>query len=69
MTKRNKDALDFPAIPFDEALARLIQTDPKEIVDAIEQTRQRTDDIKRSAEERRRRLREAIAGPKKQFRL
>jgi hypothetical protein len=69
VNKRKKETPDFPAMPFDEALARLLQTDPKEIADAFEQNKERSDDIKRSVDGRRQRLRSATRGPKKKFSL
>ena len=55
-------------MPFEEALRRLAQTDPKEITDAIEQNRKRADDIRQDAAERRERLRAASRGPTKRTR-
>jgi hypothetical protein len=69
MNKRKKGVPDFPAIPFDEAIARLLQTDPKEIADAFERNKERSDEIERSVKERRERLREATRGPRKKFSL
>lgn len=69
MTARKKGALDLPGLGFDEALARLIQTDPKELTDDFERTKRESDDIKRSVDERRTRLRAATAGPRKKFSL
>jgi hypothetical protein len=54
---------------LNEALARFLQTDPKEMADAFERNRRRIDEIRRSAEERRERLRAATRGPKKQSSL
>jgi hypothetical protein len=69
MNKRKTGVPDFPAIPFDEAIARLLQTDPKEIADAFEKTKKRSDEIERSVNERCERLRAARSGPRKKFRL
>ena len=69
MTNRKRDVPDFPAISFDEALGRLLQTDPKELVDVFKQNRKLSDEIERSVDERRERLRAATRGPKKKFRL
>jgi hypothetical protein len=52
----------FPDMPFDEALARLLQTDPKELTDAFEENRKRVEDIRRSASQRREHLRAATRG-------
>jgi hypothetical protein len=60
MTKRKKGGADFPSIPFDEALERLINTEPKELTDAFQRNKQRSDEIEQSAGERRNRLRRAI---------
>jgi hypothetical protein len=69
MSERKRKPRALSGMPFDEALARLIQTDPKEIADALERNKERADDIERSVAERRERLRAATRGPKKKFRL
>ena len=69
MNKRKKDVPDFPAIPFDEALGRLLQTDPKEIADAFEQNKARSDEIRQRAEERKEFIKRAGRPSGKRFRL
>jgi hypothetical protein len=70
MTKRKEKT---PSPKYDmnlnEALARFIQTDPKELADAFERNARRAKEIKRSAEERYERLRAATKGPEKKFGL
>jgi hypothetical protein len=61
MTKRKKGG--FPSLPFQEALERLLQTDPKEMADAFKKNQERAEEIQRSAKERRERLRRAIQDP------
>jgi hypothetical protein len=61
MTKRK--GKKFPSLPFQEALERLIQTDPKELADAFRKNQERAEEIQRSAKERRERLRRAIRDP------
>jgi len=67
MNKRKKE---FPAIPFDEALARLLQTDPKELKEEfaadILQKRQATE--KRIADVRKE-LKDGARPRKGRFRL
>jgi hypothetical protein len=41
------------AMPFDEAVARFLQTDPKEVADAHQRLKQAQEDTKRYVEERR----------------
>jgi hypothetical protein len=53
----------FPPLPFQEALERLIQTDPKEMADTFKKNQERAEEIQRSAKERRERLRRAIQDP------
>jgi len=69
MTARKKDARGTPSIPFDEALARLLQTDPKELADEFGRIKQQSDEIERSVDERRKRLRAATRGPRRKFSL
>jgi hypothetical protein len=52
---------------LNDALARIIQTDPRELTDAFKRNEERADEIRRAVEERRERLRTALQGPKKQF--
>ena len=54
---------------FDDALARFIQTDPKDIADAFEKNKTRAEEIRRDSDERRSRLRNAIKGPGKRNHL
>jgi hypothetical protein len=55
---------------FDEALARFIQTDPKEVADEIDKIKRRDREVEEYVEERRRSVRHgARRGPKKRFRL
>ena len=64
MSERRRKPPALSDMSFDEASARLIQTDPKEMADAVERNKKRVDEIRESAAERRKRLREAIRGPK-----
>ncbi|BDV34674.1 hypothetical protein SS37A_22030 [Methylocystis iwaonis] len=72
-SKKTKKTENTPLIGIDlsfgEALERFLQTDPKELASAIEKTKRRSDEIERSAAERRERLRSAAKGPAKKFSL
>jgi hypothetical protein len=57
-------------MPFDEALARLIQTESKDVADEIEEIKRHDREVEEYVEERRRSIRQgARRGPKKRFRL
>ncbi len=70
MSEHKKKSLSSePNMSLNEALARLLQTDPKEMANAFERTKKRADEVRRSADQQYERLKSAISGPKKQFRL
>jgi len=71
MTQRKKKpAQSGPekSIGFNEALARLIQTDPKELIDAFERNRERAEEVRRTVDDQFERLKSATRGPAKRFR-
>jgi hypothetical protein len=62
--------MDYSDMGFDEALARLIQTDPKELSDHKERVEQRAGATKRNVEEAREEIRRGgQREPRKRFRL
>ena len=67
MNKRKKGVPDFPAIPFDEAIARLLQTDPKEIADLAEEVKRKDEKVSCYVEERRQSIRKGARRSKKRF--
>ena len=70
MTKERKRkppaSLDMP---FEEALGRFIQTDPKEIADAHERMRERQEEVRENVRKRRESIRGDIRPPGKRFSL
>jgi hypothetical protein len=64
--KKGSEAAELD-MSLNDALARFIQTDPKELADAFERNKQSIEEIQRSADERRQRLRAATRGPTKRF--
>jgi hypothetical protein len=71
MTLRKKKSLARSGqdVNLSNELSRFLRVDPKEMADAFERNKQRAEDIRRSAEERRKRLSGLDSGPKKQFSL
>ncbi|HUZ13192.1 MAG TPA: hypothetical protein VMU93_10110 [Caulobacteraceae bacterium] len=58
MTARDKEPpKPIEEMPFDEALARFLQTDPKELADAMSRVRQGQAEIERRANEVRENIR------------
>lgn len=49
MTDRKKPSRPppFPDMPFGEALARLLQTDPEELAQAVDETRKKEEEVDR----------------------
>ncbi|GLK86704.1 hypothetical protein [Ancylobacter defluvii] len=64
MTKRDTREKDVA-----KGKGHVAPLDPKEIVDALKRNRNDSDEIRRSADERRERLRGAVDGPRKKFSL
>src|SRR5580704_13022180 len=54
---------------FDEALARFIQTDPREVADEIDEIKRRDREVTEYVDERRRSIRQGARRAKKRFRL
>jgi hypothetical protein len=70
MTKsRKKKSSDPIESEFDESLARFIQTDPKELADALEQVRQKQEEVRQNVEKRRDSIERGARRSKKRFRL
>jgi hypothetical protein len=67
--KRKATAPAVPEIPFSEALARLIQTDPKEIADLMERVKRQEKDVDRYVGERERSIRSGARRTGKRFRI
>ena len=59
----------FPDMPFEEALARLLQTDPAELADSVKETREKEKEVERYIEERRDSIRRGARRAPKRFRL
>jgi len=64
--KPNKDMSD---LGFDEALARLIQTDKKELMDAKERVDKEVNEVGKYVEERRESIQKGARRTGKRFRL
>ncbi len=71
MTDRNKPPgpPPFPDMPFEEALARLLQTDPDELADSVREMREKEKEVERYIEERRDSIRRGARRAPKRFRL
>ena len=70
MTECKKDGSPFPTdMTFEEAVARLIQTDPKEIADARKRVRAAQEDTKKYVEERKESIRRGARRAKSRFSL
>lgn len=71
MTDRKKKTgpPPFPDIPFEEALARLIQTDPNELADSYEEIRRKEVEVERYVHEREQSIRRGARRASKRFRL
>ncbi len=69
MTDPKEQPQISPDIPFDEAITRFIQTDPKELADAHRRLRDRQEEINRGAKEVEAEIRGGIRPPGKRFRL
>ena len=54
---------------FDEALARFIQTDPREVAAEIEEIKRRDREVSEYVDERRRSIRQGARRAKKRFRI
>jgi hypothetical protein len=67
--KRPTGPPPFPDIPFEEALARLIQTDPKELADSAQEARKKEEEVERYAAEREASIRKGARRAGKRFRL
>ncbi len=62
--------MDYSNMAFDEALARLIQTDPEDLADHKDRVEQRVGATKRSVEEAREQIRRGgQREPTKRFRI
>jgi hypothetical protein len=61
--KRDKAMPSTPNNGFDEALRRFIQTDPKELADAMERVRQGQAEVERRANEVRESIRRGLRQP------
>jgi hypothetical protein len=57
------------SIPFEEALARFVQTDPKEIADTYDQVRRDEEELDKHVAERERSIRAGARRAPKRFRL
>jgi hypothetical protein len=56
-------------MPFDEALRRLIETDPKDLEDLIRKGRKGVEEVETYVEERQRSIRRGARRSRKRFRL
>ena len=56
-------------IPFEEALARFVQTDPKDLADTYERIKREEEETNRYVEERERSIRSGARRTNKRFRL
>jgi hypothetical protein len=62
MSERKKKAARPLSMPFGEALARFVQTNPKELEDAYDETRRAEAEAKQFIEERERSIRQGARG-------
>jgi hypothetical protein len=70
MRKPHKDRSEpFLGMSFDEAVKRLVQTDPKELEDAFAETQRESEEVKPYVEERRESIRKGARRTSKRFRL
>lgn len=69
MSERKKKPSALSDLAFDEALARLIQTDPKELADTLDKIKREDREVKEYVEERRQSIRRGARRAKKRFRL
>lgn len=67
--KKRKPDMDMSDLGFDEALARLIQTDPKEAQDAADSVRRDDEEARRYVEERRDSIERGARRSRARFRL
>lgn len=58
-----------PDMPFDEALARFIQTDPRELADAMERVRRGQAEVEKRAHEIREKIQAGVRRPGRKLRL
>lgn len=56
-------------VAAERSLERFLRADPKELAEFFQRTQRQIADHKREVDERRERLRAAVGGPNKQFRL
>jgi len=69
MTSVPKKKRNLFGMAFDEALARFLQTDKKELEDAVDQARREEAEAERYVEERRESIRKGARRAPKRFRL
>ena len=69
MTSAPKKKRKLFGMAFDEALARLLQTDKKELEDTVDQVRREEAEAERYVEERRESIRKGARRAPKRFRL
>jgi hypothetical protein len=67
--ERRRKAPTLSDMSFDQALARFIQTDPREVADEIDEIKRRDREVMDYVEERRRSIRQGARRAKKRFRL
>ena len=69
MSDKEKPPHPMADWPFDEAMARLLQTDPKEIADAHQRVREGQEQVTKYAEERRDSIRSGVRRAPNRFRI
>ncbi|MGB6538435.1 MAG: hypothetical protein WBF58_21025 [Xanthobacteraceae bacterium] len=69
MSERKRTPTALSDLAFDEALARFIQTDPKELADSLEEIKRRDREVEEYVNERRASIKQGARRAKKRFRL
>ena len=69
MTKKRKELEKRIGLAFEEALARFIQTNPKEVADQFIEVKARQEEVRKNAEERKAFIERAGRPGGKRFRL
>jgi hypothetical protein len=67
--KNRKTEVDLSNLGFDEALARLIQTEPDQVADAVERINREEEEVREYVEERRSSIRKGARRTRHRFRL
>jgi DNA anti-recombination protein RmuC len=69
MTAKKKKPSNIVGMPFDEALARFLQTNPSEVADEFAHVKARQEEIRKDAEERKKLIKSSGRPAGKRFRL